>query len=141
MIRYAPASSTTSIPTAWAYAKARGFSLGAFDPVYETAPNSEARERAMIGSIAGQVANKNITIVHCGATHLPRLYEKLSSKVTTIAMKLVLEPLPGDTENVKDLSYVLSRPEILKIRADPATIGSVDAPLLDAAGFMRARRM
>jgi hypothetical protein len=132
------------------YARSTGYSIAGFDPLKSIAPDIEAREGAMLGSINKQLLNSKVTIVTVGSDHLAYLHEKFSelartSDLTMLALTSTDELEKGDTLGVRRASYALSRNDILKIRAHKWISNDFDvdppmlAPPLDAVNYIRDR--
>ena len=114
-----------------AFGRSLGYTTGGFDVLHDDAQNIESRESQMVASISKELVDTNVVIVSCGATHVAALHQALAPNVNTVAISLVSPALPGDTEDVKRMSYLLATPEILAINPTEALYrASIDATTL-----------
>jgi hypothetical protein len=121
--------------TAGLLARAQGFDLQGIDPKKRTAADLEEREEAMLNSIVRTpLGAQGVHVIVVGSAHVPLLHEKLSPVVGTLAIATLPQAvLPGETKTRDRMSYLLSTPDIVKIKPSP---GLRDGTL-DATKFIR----
>ena len=121
----------------WVYASMLGYPLKGYDAFKDTSESADQREAGILGCIANQLPAADVTVVMVGSNHLPYLHEKLSPLVNTLAIAMVDSPKPGDTEDMKRLSYMLDTPQILKIRPSADPKAEINSGRLDPSAFAR----
>jgi hypothetical protein len=114
------------------FARHLGFSLHGFDTQAFTARHQEMRENAMLASIANAAGNQQCAIVISGSHHLPFLHESLAPQLNTFAAVQLGTVFPEDSDNTRRMSYLLTQPDIVKLRPDAALNGTP----LDAIRFI-----